>query len=582
MSMFNRDRNTGLLNPNKKRGLFGGGTGRVKPTENLFQENDRFYLKILDLFKRFFINRGMDYEQLRLLVKVKMAVNERAMIKESGKQGNVGTGFTFTLVIQLVLGIFTSLILLLPGSIPLRYLLVFSLLFMYMSISLIAQLAQILLSPEDLLVLPVRPVSPAVLNMARIIQVAIYQATAHLTYALPVMILGFVLFGPAVGILAVIATTFLSLFILLLSLAIYLVAARYFSGEKLRDVISYLQIFMVVLMSVGYQFANEFFMSLSLGEGPTPGWLVLIPTYWFAAPMGLPAAGADPSLLAGTVLMVLSVALLGFGYFRYSGYLEQRLIRLAQDTAGDEKPKTAWRERLASLLCRDPLERTYFTFTWQMLKHERSFKSAVYPALAIYNLLPYGIVFSIFFSGPEAEELPADAFPWYVGLYMVLLILPLLLGQIQASDYHEAGWIFRLGPDNQDGAYARGLSKAVWARLLLPPMVLHLVIVGIFAGLRGISTVISLAALTYILMLVMAMTMRIRRPFTKERTVKEAQGCGTMIIITPVVFLLGGLQIGSHAMSPYLGWAWTALLTLTALGLIFFFKGERRFKVPAE
>ncbi len=557
----------------------------AKSVDNLFAEKPAVYLLILDFFKGFFVRRGVNYEQLRLIVQVKMAINTRALqnpltdssnrFAQSAPKGKRQSLFK-GMALQGVFGILFSLVLLLPIPDFSVYFLLYSVLFVLFITMLIPQLAQVFLSGEDAQVLPVRPVAARVLSLAKVVQVSIYCALNYLLYFVPAIVVGFIKRGIMLALLSIPSSLLLCVFALLLALALYLLVARFFSGEKLRNMITYVQILLSMFSFATYQLITplvDLFGKADLSFSP---WMLLWPPAWFSAPYAL-IAPDSPSILVyvSTGLGILSVIVLAVLYFLQSAALERRLQDLAMQKEGGDRETSRVRDFFSILLCRSPQERAYFRFSWQMMRHERSFKTAVYPSLVTWAVLPYIMVVTT-----RGDTLAAGLFigmPMFF-LYMSVVGIVAVILSVQMSDYAEAGWIFRVIPKNTDGAYATALAKCVWAKLYVPLFLLQFPLQFLIHGRNGVLTIGILFFLSYLVTQGLIEKMNLVRPFTMKRVLIQQSGCGYMVIMFGlwIVFALlhGALQVYvSYGIEFYV-----SLLALLSVLAINFYRGKKVFR----
>lgn len=555
-------------------------------TDNLFAGPPAFYLVVLDRFKGFFIRHGVDYEQLRLIVQVKMTMHHRALQNPlagassarraaPGSAPRTGQSLWKGILFQGIFGILFALLLLLPLPDDAAYFILYSIFFILFVIMLIPQLAQIFLSVEDAQVLPVRPVDSRVLSLAKVLQVTIYYAINYLAYIVPALIAGLLRRGPAAALLAIPTSLLLSAFALLLALASYLLVARFFNGEKLRNMVTYVQILLSVCSFAVYHMITPLIQVIGKLELLSSPLILIWPPAWFAAPYALMKPAPVPIAVPATVLGPVAVLGLGALYLARSARLEKRLQDLALQKDGAETSTGKIRDFCSGLLCRSPQERAYFRFTWQMMRHERSFKVAVYPLLLSYAALPYLMLLTA-----RGESLKAGIFPGMpvFFLYMSIAGITNVLLAVQMSDYAEAGWIFRIIPENSDGRFATALAKSVWAKLYLPIYILQLPLQYLTNGRSGVLTIGILIFLSYLVMQIFILKMPLVRPFTQKRALIQPDGCGYMVVLLGLWIALAVLQGVLQAYVPWGMAIYSGALALLSVLSIAFYRGKKVFR----
>ncbi|CAM5500551.1 ABC transporter permease OS=Lysinibacillus sphaericus OX=1421 GN=LS41612_12845 PE=4 SV=1 [Lysinibacillus sphaericus] len=117
--------------------------------------------------------------------------------------------------------------------------------------TLISDFSSVLLDVRDRSILSTKPINAKTINAAKILHILIYLT--YLTIALTAIPLLVSLFtqGILFFLLTVFALIFINIFIVVLTTILYIVILRFFDGEKLKDIINYVQIGLsLVLMMV--------------------------------------------------------------------------------------------------------------------------------------------------------------------------------------------------------------------------------------------------------------------------------------------------------------------------------------------
>jgi len=214
-----------------------------------------FLLKFLDLFRWLYRRLGIDYEQLRSIVGIKLTMDNRRQLVAYRRKNNEepGNAFMMTLLIYGFFGAFVALSLYFIPSFVLSLIVFFSYIIVMVAMTLITDFSSILLDTSDNTIILPRPVSGQTLFAARLTHILLYlgQLAIGLTIfpALVVIIkYGFLLF--AVFLLAVALSVLTAVFV---TNAFYLLVMQFASEEKLKNIINYFQILMAVLIMGGYQ-----------------------------------------------------------------------------------------------------------------------------------------------------------------------------------------------------------------------------------------------------------------------------------------------------------------------------------------
>lgn len=548
---------------------------------NLFFEKEPIYLKILDIFESVFRRAKIDYQTLRLLVKVKMELNKRALISPFGQkqrqENRRKQSSMINFIIQIMMGTMISMVMMVPANLFYLYLIVISPFFIIIISGTVPQLAQIFLSEEDLEVLPVRPISPKLINWSKAIQVIIYQSTNLIAYGIPMFVFSLIAKGPIVAIVAFLMFILLTAFGLLLSFSLYLFMAKHFSTEKLKDFIAYIQILTSVVFIVAYQFIGQsmqFLQSLTLDFSPL---FFLYPLSWFAAPFLYwekePLWASIGLIIVFAVLFFLSIY-----YLKNNAQFEEK-IEIAIRNKSTQK-KNYWYSRLSGkLLCNRGEEKAMFQFISRMFVNERTFKISVYPSIAIYTLFPYIMYFISFRHAIEDFDfIDIDAFPTHVIAYGTYILIPFILKFIEMSDYYQGAWIFSVNPHDLDPAIATALAKNIWSKYFLILAIPQAVFWYFMTGVNGALSMIIVILHAYLLINFTIQKMNMYRPFSRKRANIEGEGCGTFVIFSLISTVYSAIHFAVEMRFKTAGLViYAILLLIVFIFTIRIYKGKKKF-----
>ena len=151
------------------------------------------------------------------------------------------------------MGIFISLWLIPINSLLLNLTIIFSMIIVLLGFTIVTGYSSVLFDHRDNQILLVRPVNDRTLLVSRLLHILVYigfiAAAISLVPSVIILfkygILNFIAFWIALGLCAWIT--------LLLTSLLYMVLSKVVSGERFKDMLNYLQIFMSVLIFGGYQ-----------------------------------------------------------------------------------------------------------------------------------------------------------------------------------------------------------------------------------------------------------------------------------------------------------------------------------------
>ncbi len=215
--------------------------------------------------------------------------------------------------------------------------------------SMIADFSNVLLDIRDKGILQTKPVEKRTINAAKTVHISIYLffLTASIT-ALPIAI-GTFTHGVLFLLLSIIGLILVNLFIVVLTSIIYYFILRFFDGEKLKDIINYVQIGLTVTIAVGYQILARAFSLIDLKITFSPSWWnFLIPPFWFAAPFELILNRHVAIYLVSFSILGVAVPMLSIVvYNRMMPSFEKNLQKLTNTSGKDIRTNRKLRNWLA-------------------------------------------------------------------------------------------------------------------------------------------------------------------------------------------------------------------------------------------
>ncbi|WP_269849882.1 hypothetical protein [Methanosarcina horonobensis] len=159
--------------------------------------------------------------------------------------------------------------------------------FMVMA-TMISDFSTVLLDVKDKNILLPRPVDARTINTAKLLHIVIYLFTITMSISGLALLAGLFKYGVAFALIFMFELVLICCLVVFFTSILYMAVLSFFDGEKLKDMINYIQILLSVFMLVGYQFMGRIFNLTRLTVTFHPAWWhFLIPTTWFAAPFSL-------------------------------------------------------------------------------------------------------------------------------------------------------------------------------------------------------------------------------------------------------------------------------------------------------
>ncbi|MFD2042890.1 hypothetical protein ACFSTA_01050 [Ornithinibacillus salinisoli] len=433
--------------------------------------NNFVSLKLLDLFRPLFRLLHIDYEMMRNILQVKLTMDQRRVptifaSNMSNKKDN-GNHFLKSLLIYALYGLVLIPFILLGENYIFQISIMFGISMFILMTSMISDFSSVLLDVKDKTILHTKPVNIRTVNAAKIVHVTIYMSmlTGAFIGIPSLVILG--VQGIGYFLLFFVEVILLILFIMTITALVYIFILQFFSGEKLKDMINYVQILLSVGIIIGYQIVIRSFEFVELDfVYEFSWWHLFIPPIWFGAPFELLLNGNH-----STIIIVLSIlALIGpllsiFLYYRLMPSFERNLQKLMEDTGKNKKQKWNIGALWERLICNNKEEKQFFRFASIMLSRERDFKLRVYPSLGIAVVFPFIFLFNYVSNNSFAELSNSNM---HFNIYFCNIMIGVVIFMLNFSGKYKGAWVFQTTPITNPSLVFSATLKAFLLKLYLP------------------------------------------------------------------------------------------------------------------
>ena len=445
---------------------------------------DNIFLKFLDLFKILFEKMRIDYPIMRKILQVKLLLDGRrtsTVLNNSNKKVKEdGNNFIKGLGMYLLLGLVLIPFIIIGDNYLYQMNIIFGILMFMLMTSLISDFSSVLLDVRDKEIIQTKPVNSRTVNMAKVLHIFIYIFLITMSLAGPSLIAALIKRGFLFFIIYLIEIILLDLFVIVLTAMLYLLILRFFDGEKLKDIINYVQIGLTISVTIGYQFVARMFQFIDLDniKYVHSVWKYFMPTIWFAAPFEMILNGNNENyLIIYSILMIVVPISSLVLYIKLIPKFENSLQKL-NNSSGKSKNKSGFTIVMAKIFCRTKVEKTFYRFTTNMIRNERDFKLRVYPQLALSVIFPFIFMIPAFQDGGFSNIAKGNSyFAIYLSSLMVISVVPFMV----FSDDYKAAWIYDVTPISDIKDIYKGSLKALFINLITPVfLVVSLVFLFIF------------------------------------------------------------------------------------------------------
>ena len=399
---------------------------------------------------------GADYGQWRGLVRPLMQVSYRVLqdsMQVAGRKANARPASWLTIIVMVMFGVFIANLAGMAGnafSLSLAALTYVAVTVLYL---LLQNFRAVTVTPQDYEVLGHRPVSPRTYLIARLTVVMAQQAIMTALLAGPsVLACGF-RFGWMPALALLLAALLIVVCAVLLSISTFATLIRNVGGERLARALTWAQVVMLALYLGPLLFAG-WANPLFEGIGSAPqGWLLVLPTAWFAGLATL--AAGEFTVGAWACLLAVLGSGGGLAWFARNKLSLASGRKFASMAVAEAKSRSAGRFTGRSR----PGERRLgpaATLAWRQLRHDMRLRMGVIgtiPLFALYFILSFQMPGPVDPFVPGANALGALAL---MGIHASVIMAPaLLLEQLYYSESWRAAWVFYATPANRAHIAAR-------------------------------------------------------------------------------------------------------------------------------
>lgn len=512
---------------------------------------DYKFLKFLDKFKGVYKSFGVDYEDMRLILALKLTLDERRVptIIQNNKnkdESEEKNNFFKSLFFYAFMGIFIGMFTFIPIDEMYIYTVVISI-FMFLTLTVfISDFSSVLLDVRDNNLIATKGVTGKTINAAKITHICYYLLFMSLALCW-LAIIGMFRLSILTGLIFLLEIIVIDIFMIVITAILYLLILKYFDGEKVKDIINFVQIALTIVMAVGYQVIARVFNFVDLKAVYNEKlWNLLLPPMWFASPLYLVSGGKLTVILATLLAFSIIVPIVAITfYIKNNSNFENYLAKLNISGGREKEKRDSLLYKIGYITCKSKMEKAYYRFSNSIMKREREFKLRVYPSLAFTMVFPLIFIFMSF------DHYEYKSIYQFIGslkdsksflyIYFSAMMIPTIMIMLQYSACYKGAWVFKTSPMEGVGNIYRGCYKAFVFNLFLPIYLCEGVIFTLVYGVRVIPNLI--ATLLYIT-LVIPMFFRIfkmAQPFSEEFKVTKGGDGVIALFFSIAVIGLGAL-----------------------------------------
>ncbi len=544
-----------------------------------------FTLKLVTLFNPLWKRMGIDTLQLKAILRAKL-------IMDSRRQNNIFNqnkpkASNHSLALTLVNGFLGFLIgTMFLGDIDheISFLIYHSVLLVYFSLLIITEFSTILFDTKDNVEILPRPIDSRTFYASRIIHIIIYLLMMGIPLSLGGVIIGSLKFGLSTGLLLFLLVLLDVVMAVFISNIFYMGVIRFFSAEKFKTIIMYVQVLLAVIIYGGYQFVPRLFDSEMITEAHLGNewWLNLIPPYWPAKVSTLFLEGNLYDLWFQLVLNFLFPILGIIAIVKYfAPFYNRRLSEIDSVSVKPLKAKQAQkkeRKMLIDFLRFTTTEKAIYRLIRMVVSKDRKFKQGVYSIMGyaiVLLLLPFAS--KIGHTGEFLTEL-ANSKRYFIVLCVPVMLSLVIYPTLQYSEQPNSVWLFRFLPIKQAGEFFTASLMITLLNYFLPMALVALFITLLIWPLSVLNHVLLIFGVSLLFMALYVLILPKYLPLSRDRNMSNSsQNIGNVMLMFLLVAVVGGL-VYACSLLPY----WTSYAIGTGAFIAFVLVIKRLRKISWE
>jgi len=516
---------------------------------------DKIIIRILKFFSGVFTRQGVDVYQMFDIVETKVMMDKRRVhfqFRQQKKKDENSNKLNYVFLMYGIFSLFISIMIAGINDIVLSMIIFHSYLLFMMAMTMVTDFSSVLLDTTDTLVILPRPVSSKTLFVSRMVHVFIYLFQFGFVISAFPVIATCIKFGIAPGLVLIITsftTVLLSVFITYL---LYLLILRFSSERKLREIVTYFQIFLAIVFMAGYQIVPRLINFSSLEQTFSLKWYSYIaPPVWMAVTLEALQKNLYDNLHIGMILLSVVLPVLLFWLLNkyFAPSFSRKLSAVQEDGTVQSKTKTGKKyrrkisEKISAFICNSPIERAAFEITWKISSRDKQFRLQFYPLLGYIAVLIFIFVFRDSKQAGNVWESLRDSnkFLWFI--YIPLFMVSSSLSFVAFNENYQAAWVYYGLPIDKPGNLVSGSLKTLFIKYFLPVFIIMFIFSYGVWGPMIIDDFVFGLLINMNCFLVMANLSKHYLPFSMQPNVRQQSG---RFLNALLFFILVGGLIGLH------------------------------------
>lgn len=462
---------------------------------NLVKTKKKEYLliKFLKIFKNLFIKMGIDFDQMIVLLSLKLTMDSRR-INTNFKVNQAIKPQTGTYIAYLFLGVFGCAILFIGSDLYIKVSLFLSYVSVMMTMVMITDFSNVMLDIKERTILNTKPISSKVISVTKTIHILNYMIIYTALLSLPSIIFLCIQSGILILPFLLLSLILIDILIVFVTSILYIVVLSSFDGEKLKDIITFFQIMMSIITMVGFQVFNNTFQLINLKMVLIPRlYHLLMPPMWFASWFIKENTFILWSLRIFAILIPISLFIV---YIKYlSKKFERHLVKLEENgekiNRNNINRKRKIRKKLGTLFTKTKTEKTGFLFALVMITKDRKLKAMILPSIAMGVCIPLLFVIRSKYSDFSMKN------P-HMWVYLTIFSCSVFSRILLKSEYFKGAWVYNVFPIDNYFEFVKGVQKAFLLKYVSAALT---IVFSILTFMQGIECFLDLLCVLPLLLI---------------------------------------------------------------------------------
>lgn len=510
------------------------------------------FLNILDKFKAIYTKMGVDYESMRLILSMKLTLDSRRTStvmqnSNSGGDKEEKNSFNKALIMYAIMGIFIGIITMFTFNTMYKYTIVFGMFMFFILTIFISDFSSVLLDVRDKNIIGTKGVDNKTINAAKLTHICYYIFLTSLALSW-LAIIGSFKSGILIGVIFILELMVIDIFMVVITALLYLLILRFFDGEKVKDIINFVQIGLTIIMTISYQFLGRMFDIVDINIVYKSNiWNLILPPMWFASHLHVIDGGQINKIIIILIVLALILPIIAISlYIKNTSKFEDSLSKLNIVKDSEKEKKHSLFYRIGKWTCRNNEEKAVYDLSSSIIKREREFKLMTYPSLGFNIVFP--LLFIFMYSMDSISEIKNISLHMSLNIYWFIFMVPTLLMTLQYSNDYKAAWIYETAYISDKSNVYKGAYKALLANILLPLYLFESIIFLVIFGIKVLPILITAFVFLLVFIVIEHMLGKNTLPFTlKFGDVNKSQNLINTLL--GMVILCVGVGINYLALS---------------------------------